>query len=118
MFSRDGDDLLATLEVSMPDAILGAKTTIASLDGDVDLEVRAGVQSGDVLTIKGRGITPLRGGTRGDLRVGVQVVTPTKLDAKERALVEDLKKRTKAPEPQLAQFHQGLFSKLRDRFRA
>lgn len=117
VFSRDGDDLLATLEVSMPDAILGATTSIASLDGDVDLEVRAGVQSGDVLTIKGRGITPLRGGTRGDLKVGVQVVTPTKLDAKSRALIEDFAKKTKAPAPQLAQFHQGLFSKLRDRFR-
>ena len=117
VFSRDGDDLLATLEVSMPDAILGANTTITSLDGDVDLEVRPGVQSGDVLTIKGRGITPLRGGTRGDLRVAVQVVTPTRLDAKDRALIEDFAKKTKAPAPQLAQFHQGLFAKLRDKFR-
>ena len=117
VFSRDGDDLLATLEVSMPDAILGTTTTIESLDGPVELEVRAGLQSGDVLTIKNRGITPLRGSQRGDLRVGVQVVTPLRLDAKERALVEELKKRTKAPEPQLAHFQQGLFSKLRDRFR-
>lgn len=116
-FSRDGDDLLATLEVSMPDAILGTATRIASLDGDVDLEVRPGIQSGDVLTIKGRGITPLRGTQRGDLRVGVQVVTPTRLDAKERALIEDFAKKTKAPAPRLAEFHQGMFSKLRDRFR-
>jgi molecular chaperone DnaJ len=117
VFSREGDDILATLEVSMPDAILGAETTIQSLDGPVDLEIRPGVQSGDVLTIKGRGITPLRGAQRGDLRVGVHVITPTRLDGKERALIEDFKKRTKAPEPQLAQFHQGLFAKLRDRFR-
>jgi len=117
VFSRDGDDLLATLEVSMPDAILGTSTTIESLDGPVALEVRPGVQSGDVLTIKGRGITPLRGSQRGDLRVGVHVVTPTRLDAKERALIEDFAKKTKAPGPRLAEFHQGLFSKLRDRFR-
>lgn len=117
VFSREGDDLLATLEVSMPDAILGTTATISSLDGAVDLEIRAGVQSGDVLTIKGRGITPLRGAHRGDLRVGVQVVTPTRLDHRERALVEDLARRMKAPGPQLAQFQQGLFSKLRDRFR-
>ena len=117
VFSREGDDLLATLEVSMPDAVLGAATTIEGLDGPVDLEVRPGVQSGDVLTIKGRGITPLRGNSRGDLRVGVHVVTPTKLDAKERALIEEFAKRTKAPAPHLAEFHQGLFSKLRDRFR-
>lgn len=117
IFSRDGDDLLATLDVSMPDAILGTTTTIESLDGPVDLEVRAGVQAGDVLTIKGRGITPLRGSQRGDLRVGVHVVTPTKLDAKERSLIEEFAKKTKAPAPQLAEFHQGLFAKLRDRFR-
>ncbi|MCR2800957.1 molecular chaperone DnaJ [Microbacterium sp. zg-Y818] len=117
-FSRESDDLLATLEVSMPDAILGTTTTIESLDGPVDLEVRPGVQSGDVLTIKGRGITPLRGAQRGDLRVAVHVVTPTRLDAKERALIEDFARRTKSPSPRLAEFHQGLFSKLRDRFRA
>ena len=116
-FSRDGDDLLATLEVSMGDAILGTDTSIDGLDGKVDLEIRPGVQSGDVLTIKGRGITPLRGNQRGDLRVGVQVVTPTKLDSAQRALIEDFAKKQKAPGPQLAQFQQGLFSKLRDRFR-
>jgi molecular chaperone DnaJ len=117
VFSRDGDDLLATLEVSMPDAILGAMTTIESLDGPVELELRPGVQAGDVLTIKGRGITPLRGSQRGDLRVAVHVVTPTRLDHKERALIEEFAKRTKAPAPRLSEFHQGLFAKLRDRFR-
>jgi len=116
-FSREGDDLLATLEVSMPDAILGTRTTIESLDGPVDLEIRPGVQSGDVLTIKGRGITPLRGSQRGDLRVGVHVVTPTRLDARERALIEDFAKKAKAPAPRLAEFQQGLFARLRDRFR-
>ena len=116
-FSREGDDLLATLEVSMPDAILGTTTTITSLDGPVDLEIRPGVQAGDVLTIKGRGITPLRGSQRGDLRVGVHVVTPTRLDAKERALIEEFARRTKAPSPRLSEFHQGQFAKLRDRFR-
>ncbi|MBZ4486248.1 molecular chaperone DnaJ [Microbacterium sp. cx-55] len=117
VFSRDGDDLLATLDVSMPDAILGTTTRIESLDGPVDLELRAGVQAGDVLTIKGRGITPLRGTQRGDLRIGVHVVTPTRLDAKERALIEDFAKKTKAPAPRLSEFQQGLFAKLRDRFR-
>ncbi|MEJ1155571.1 MULTISPECIES: molecular chaperone DnaJ [Microbacterium] len=117
VFSRDGDDLLATLEVSMSDAILGTNTTIDSLDGSVDLEIRPGVQSGDVLTIKGRGITPLRGSNRGDLRVGVHVVTPTRIGSKERALIEDFAKRTRAPSPKLSEFHQGVFSKLRDRFR-
>ena len=117
VFSREGDDLLATLEVSMPDAILGTTTSIESLDGTVELEVRPGAQSGDVLTIKNRGITALRGAGRGDLRVGVHVITPTRLDAKERALITDFQKKTKAPAPKLAEFQQGLFARLRDRFR-
>jgi molecular chaperone DnaJ len=115
-FSRNGDDLLCTLDVPMTDAILGAEATIPALDGDVDVEVRAGVQSGEVITVKGRGITKLRGSGRGDLRIGIQVVTPTKLDHKERDLIEKFARGRKQHGPQLAHFHQGLFSKLRDRF--
>lgn len=118
VFSREGDDLVAILDVAMPDAILGTETRIDGLDGPVDLEIRPGVQSGDVLTIKGRGITPLRGSNRGDLRVGVQVITPTKLDAKQKALIEQLASTLKSPSPALAQHQQGLFAKLRDRFRS
>jgi molecular chaperone DnaJ len=47
----------------------------------------------------------------------VHVLTPSRLDAKERALIEEFARKSKAPEPQLAQFHQGLFARLRDRFR-
>lgn len=100
----------------MTDAILGTTATVHSLDGDVELEVRSGVQSGDVLTIKDRGITRLRGTGRGDLKVGVQVVTPTKLDHKERQLIEQFAGSRRQVDPQLAQFQQGLFAKLRDRF--
>ncbi|WP_251855975.1 molecular chaperone DnaJ [Herbiconiux sp. L3-i23] len=115
-FSRNGDDLLATLEVPMGDAILGTKTTIQSLDGEVELEIRPGVQSADVLVVKDRGITHLRGQGRGDLRVGVQVVTPTKLDRHERELIEQFHAKRGKQKPQLATFHQGMFAKLRDRF--
>ena len=116
-FSRDGDDLLCTLEVPMTDAVFGTEASIPGLDGTVDLEVRSGTQSGEILTIKGRGITKLRGQGRGDLRVGIQVVTPTKLDHKERDLLEKFASGRKQHGPQLASFHQGIFSKLRDRFR-
>jgi molecular chaperone DnaJ len=116
VFSRDGDDLLATLEVPMTDAILGTTTTIDGLDGPVQLEIRPGVQSADVLTIKDRGITKLRGVGRGDLKVGVQIVTPTKLSHKERDLIEAFAKAHKGQGPQLARFQQGMFGKLRDRF--
>ncbi|MCR8670328.1 DnaJ C-terminal domain-containing protein [Agrococcus sp. HG114] len=117
VFSRSGDDLLGTLEVSISDAALGARSTIESLDGPVDVEVRPGTQSGDVITIGERGVTRLRGSGRGDLKLGVQVVTPQRVDRRTEELLRELRERTKAPAPQLAQFKQGLFAKMRDRLR-
>ncbi|PPL18674.1 molecular chaperone DnaJ [Microterricola pindariensis] len=116
VFSRDGDDLLATLEVAMTDAILGTSTVLHALDGDVEIELKPGTQSAEVITIKDRGIGKLRGTGRGDLRIGIQVVTPNKLSGKERDLIEQFAKMHKHPEPALSQFHQGFFSKLRDKF--
>ncbi|PRY70221.1 molecular chaperone DnaJ [Glaciihabitans tibetensis] len=117
-FSRNGDDLLATLEVQMTDAILGATSVLKTLDGDITIEVKPGTQSAEVITIKDRGITHLRGSGRGDLKIGIQVVTPTKLNHKEQNLIKELSKSQKNVPPHLAQFQQGLFSKLRDRFHA
>lgn len=116
VFSRDGDDLLATLEVPMTDAILGTTATVKALDGDIEVELRPGVQSAEIVTVKDRGVTRLRGNGRGDLRIGVQVVTPTRLDHKERELIEQFAARHTAPAPSLSQFQQGMFAKLRDRF--
>ena len=115
-FSRNGDDLLATLEVQMTDAILGTTASLKGLDGEVSVEIKPGTQSAEIITIKDRGVTRLRGNGRGDLKIGVQVVTPTKLNAKEQALIAQLAAARKQPAPHFAHFQQGLFAKLRDRF--
>ena len=116
VFSRNGDDLLATLEVQMTDAILGTKTTLKTLDGEAAVEIRPGTQSAEVITIKDRGVTRLRGNGRGDLKIGVQVVTPTKLSHKEQELIKRFSESHKGADPSLTHFQQGLFQKLRDRF--
>lgn len=116
IFSRNGDDLLATLEVQMTDAILGTEATIEALDGPVTVEVKPGTQSAEVITVKDRGVTHLRGSGRGDLRFGVQVVTPSKLDAKQQEFVKQFAATRKPVAPTLTHFQQGLFQKLRDRF--
>lgn len=116
IFSRDGDDLLATLEVPMTDAILGTTATIDGLDGQVQLQVAPGTSSGDVVTVKDRGITHLRSDRRGDLKIAMHVVMPSKLSGKERALIEQFAHIHGSRPPQLSTFQQGLFSKLRDKF--
>jgi molecular chaperone DnaJ len=115
-FSRNGDDLLATVEVTMTDAILGTTAVLKSLDGDVEVEIKPGTQSAEVITVKARGITHLRGAGRGDLRIGVQVLTPTKLNGKEQELIRQLAGVRKQTPPHFSHFQQGVFAKLRDRF--
>lgn len=116
VFSRDENDLLCTLTVPMTEAILGATTTIETFDGPVEIELRPGLQSGEVITVKDHGVGRLRSGGRGDLKVGVQVLTPEKLSAKQRSLIENFAASRKEEAPRLSEFKQGLFAKLRDRF--
>ncbi|MEO5534443.1 MAG: molecular chaperone DnaJ [Pseudolysinimonas sp.] len=115
-FSRNGDDLLATLEVQMTDAVLGTRVSLGSLDGEVSIEIKPGTQSADVVTVKDRGITHLRGAGRGDLKVGIQVVTPVRLNSKEQKLMEEFAASRRPVAPEFATFQQGLFAKIRDRF--
>lgn len=116
VFSRNADDLLATLEVQMVDAVLGTEVTLPSLDGDVTIEIKPGTQSADVVTVKDRGITNRRGQGRGDLRVGIQVVTPVRLNSTEQKLMEQFAASRRPVRPEFSKFQQGLFAKLRDRF--
>ena len=116
VFSRDGNDLLSTMQVSMTDAILGAEAEVESLDGMVTVTVPAGTQSGDLLSVRGRGIQGLRSTTRGDLKIAMQVATPTKLSGKERGLIEQLAKLRNDDPPHFGEFKQSFFGKLRDRF--
>ncbi len=115
-FSRSGDDLLATLEVQMTDAILGSTAVLQSLDGEVRVEIKPGIQSAEIITVKERGITRLRGSGRGDLKIGIQVVTPVRLNSRETRLIQEFSESRRPVPPQFSTFQQGIFSKLRDRF--
>ncbi|MFM5967446.1 MAG: DnaJ C-terminal domain-containing protein, partial [Micrococcales bacterium] len=73
----------------------------------------AGAQSGDVITVKGKGMTKVRGGGRGDLKVTLQVETPTKLDSKQKELFRSLAKSRKADAPKLLKHQPGVYGKRR-----
>jgi molecular chaperone DnaJ len=89
-FSRNGDELLCELEVPLHDAVLGTMVKIDTFDGEIELQIPAGSQSGDVISVKGKGFGRLRQSGRGDLLVSIQVRIPSKLDSKQKELFRTL----------------------------
>lgn len=112
-FGRNGDDLNCTLSVPLHDAVLGGIAEIETFDGPLKVEIEAGAQSGDVVTVKGKGMAKVRGGGRGDLRITLHVETPTKLDAKQKELFRTLAKSRKNDAPKLVKHQQGTYGKRR-----
>ena len=91
-FLRDGDNLLYNLNISVPQAALGAEVTIPAIEGKANLRIHPGTQPGQILRVKGRGMPRIGGYGRGDLRVRVNVVVPEKLTQHQRNLMEELAK--------------------------
>jgi molecular chaperone DnaJ len=117
-YQRRGDDLHCSAELPMTAAALGATIKLDTFDGMIDLEIKPGTQPGDVMTLKGKGVTHLRGSGRGDILVHAGVQTPTKLTPEqEEALRQFATMRgEERPEGRLSPASQGLFGKLRDAF--
>jgi len=101
IFGRDGDNLVAVLEVPVADAALGFETQIETLDGPTQVAVKAGAQHGEVITIKGFGSNKLRGRGRGDLLLQIKVLTPNRIDGKQRDLFKKIKALHKDDSPRL-----------------
>lgn len=114
-FVRDGDDLVTVVDVSAPLAALGTAIEVPTLDGPQNLEVPAGIQPNETLTLRGRGLPSLRRGRRGDLRVVINVVIPRRLSTEQRELMERLA--GSLGEDNL-RTEDGVFSKLKRAFGA
>jgi len=90
--TREGDDLFFETEISVVDAILGAKLSVPTISGTAELKIPAGTQPNTIFKLKGEGMPSLRSGRRGDELVKVNVVIPKNLNSKQRQLLEDFKK--------------------------
>ena len=124
VYLRDGDDLHCTVSVPMADAALGTAVTVAGILGDdIEITVTPGTQPGSVTTLRGHGMPRLRSETRGDLHAHIEVTVPTKLDARTRELLGEVKDHSgehaavkSATAPPAASAGGGLFSRLRETF--
>ena len=91
-FVREDNNLLKDLPVSFTQASLGAKVKVSTLDGDIEVKIPAGTQSGKILRVAHKGVPYLNSGKRGDLLLTVRVIVPQKLTKKEAELLGDLAK--------------------------
>jgi molecular chaperone DnaJ len=113
-FVREGNDVYCTVDLTFPQAALGASVPVATLDGETILDFEPGTQAGEVRVLRGRGFPVLQGFGRGDQRVLVNVLVPRQLtDEQRRLLLEFDRLSTDAT----YQAEEGFFDKLKSAFR-
>ncbi|MEO0447574.1 MAG: DnaJ C-terminal domain-containing protein, partial [Verrucomicrobiota bacterium] len=90
IFERDDDDLHCEMPIQFPVAALGGPLDVPTLEGKKTIKVPPGTQSGTVIRVPGAGIQGHGSSDKGHLFLHVQVEIPTKLNGKQKALVEEL----------------------------
>jgi molecular chaperone DnaJ len=117
-FVREGADLIFDLPVSFSQAALGAEIEVPTVLGEERLKVPAGVQSGEVLVLRGKGLPHLGGGGRGDQHVRLHVWTPDHLSVEQEELFRRLAE-LEGPAPQAGSRRgRGFWSRVREAFAA
>lgn len=89
-FQRDGKNLYCEVPISIFQACLGGELEVPTLDGRVKLKVPAETQTGKLFRLRGKGVTPVRGGATGDLLCRVVIETPVNLSKRQKELFEEL----------------------------
>jgi molecular chaperone DnaJ len=89
-FNRDGKNLILQLPMTYSQAALGATIDVPTLSGRAELVIGAGTQSGEVFTLRGKGLADPHGGRVGDLLVQTYIETPKKLTRRQEELLREL----------------------------
>ncbi len=118
-FKRKDNDIILDISINVAQAALGDKLNIPTVDGEVELGIPAGTQTGKVFRLRGKGIPRLRSdgsnSGRGDQLVYVQVEVPTKLTDDQRVLFEKLAE-TLGSDVQPQRNGKGFFDRVMDFF--
>ncbi len=91
IFTREGKNLYCEVPISFVDAALGGELEVPTLTGRVKLKIPPETQTGKLFRLRGKGVTPVRGGSVGDLLCRVQVETPVRLSDEQKRLLQDFK---------------------------
>ena len=109
---REGTELAFDADISIVQAALGTRITVPTVDGEEEVEIKAGTQPGTEIRLRGRGVPHLRrAASRGDLHVFVNVVVPAKLSKKQRDLLTEYAAESGEP---VSANGGGILDKVRD----
>jgi len=89
IFKRENDDVICEVPISFTQAALGAEIEVPTIEGPVKLKVPAGTQSGKVFRMPGKGIASVHTGRRGDEQIIIKLETPTKLNKRQKDLLQE-----------------------------
>jgi len=114
IYAREGTALIAECPISFTTAALGGSIGLPGIDGHpVELKIPAGIQSGEQLRHRGSGMSVLNGRGRGDLVARILVETPTRMNAKQKKLLEDFRETETGEECPAAK---SFFTRAREMF--
>ncbi|HEX6410797.1 MAG TPA: DnaJ C-terminal domain-containing protein, partial [Sphingomicrobium sp.] len=112
IYAREGTTLVAECPVTFTTAALGGSISLPGIDGKaIELKIPAGIQSGEQLRQRGSGMSVLNGRGRGDLVARVLVETPTRLNSKQKKILEEFRETETGDECPASK---SFFSRIRD----
>ncbi|MEX1053765.1 MAG: DnaJ C-terminal domain-containing protein, partial [Nitrosopumilaceae archaeon] len=88
-FKRDGADIFYDANISMIDAVLGKTIVVPTLEGIEKLTVEQGTQPNSIIKLKGKGLAHIGGRGYGDQYIRLVVNIPTKLDKRQKKILEE-----------------------------
>ena len=88
-FTREENDIITHISISLSKAILGGEVEVPTLDGNVEMKIPPGTQSGNTFRLREKGIPDLHGRGIGDELVKVDVMIPTRISLEQRKLIEE-----------------------------
>ncbi|MBX4197800.1 molecular chaperone DnaJ [Candidatus Parcubacteria bacterium] len=91
LFHKEGTNLVTDLNIKLSTALLGGEYALETLDGTLNLKIPQGINNGEILRVKGKGV-PIDRNRRGDILVKIHIQLPTKLSKSASKLIEELKK--------------------------
>ncbi|MBT3445853.1 molecular chaperone DnaJ [bacterium] len=92
LFLREEENIVCEVPISIPQAVIGGEIDIPTLTGQSQLKIPSGVQPGQVMRLKGKGIKDLHSSRVGDLYVKLNIVIPKTTSSKQKKLMQDFQK--------------------------